>query len=649
MSAFELAARLAAWMVAAGFIFLLAYVTLRRLRSGRTALDGVIYILLVVFLTSLFTLLAGLAGLLRPAPLAAIAAGGLGILMVAPGARSSLREIPGGLRYFLHSCKALWNDLPRWLRLLSALGIGLSVARFAFLIWALPPFVWDSLTYHLTNVAHWIQAGRIELFETPVERIYSPANYELLATWFSVFLHHDVVVEAAGLPAYLIGLASVYCIGRSLGASRSAAWIGVLAYGTTPALLIATTGTKNDPHVAGYFLAALALAIDLSGGRLSDPAQNSLGEMLSIALALLLAAGTKAYIAHLLPGLALIAALYLPRGRSLKLWRGHLAASARQWRALSVSTRAGLGALLCAGLLLGGYWNVRNWILTGNPFYPYGVIVEGSQVIQGPESYYHLGLDRLAENLANFAFKFGDKQAPIRPDLPNTTGWGWFVYGIGLPVALWGLLRRRRIRVLCAGFLISLLVIMLSNRPSPWNMRYVVWFPALFCLVFAVFWDELPTGTRLARGAMSGLYVLALSLNFATTLNYDKISAEEFRSMLQLPALRRDAALFEDNMPAPYAKAVEFVPNDALLGYNVHNNGFVYPLYRSDFSQRIIYVPFSPQASCEGIAGSMRERGTRYLLVAPEHTQDENIARLRECAGAGTVIRERAQGLYVLR
>ena len=649
MSAFELAARLAAWMVAAGFIFLLAYVTLRRLRSGRTALDGVIYILLVVFLTSLFTLLAGLAGLLRPAPLAAIAAGGLGILMVAPGARSSLREIPGGLRYFLHSCKALWNDLPRWLRLLSALGIGLSVARFAFLIWALPPFVWDSLTYHLTNVAHWIQAGRIELFDTPVDRIYSPANYELLATWFSVFLHHDVVVEAAGLPAYLIGLASVYCIGRSLGASRSAAWIGVLAYGTTPALLIATTGTKNDPHVAGYFLAALALAIDLSGGRLSDPAQNSLGEMLSIALALLLAAGTKAYIAHLLPGLALIAALYLPRGRSLKLWRGHLAASARQWRALSVSTRAGLGALLCAGLLLGGYWNVRNWILTGNPFYPYGVIVEGSQVIQGPESYYHLGLDRLAENLANFAFKFGDKQAPIRPDLPNTTGWGWFVYGIGLPVALWGLLRRRRIRVLCAGFLISLLVIMLSNRPSPWNMRYVVWFPALFCLVFAVFWDELPTGTRLARGAMSALYVLALSLNFATTLNYDKISAEEFRSMLQLPALRRDAALFEDNMPAPYAKAVEFVPNDALLGYNVHNNGFVYPLYRSDFSQRIIYVPFSPQASCEGIAGSMRERGTRYLLVAPEHTQDENIARLRECAGAGTVIRERAQGLYVLR
>jgi hypothetical protein len=457
------------------------------------------------------------------------------------------------------------------------------------------------------------------------------------------------VVEAAGLPAYLLGLASVYCIGRSLGASRSAAWIGVLAYGTTPALLIATTGTKNDPHVAGYFLAALALAIDLSGGRSSDSGPNRLGAIWSIALALLLAAGTKTYIAHLLPGLALIAALYLPGRRSLTFWRDHLAASVRQWRESSVAARTGLAALLCGGLLLGGYWNVRNWILTDNPFYPYGVIVEGSQVIQGPESYYHLGLDRLAENLANFAFKFGDKRGPIRPDLPNTTGWGWFVYGIGLPVALWGLLRRRRVRILWVGFLASLLTIMLSNRPSPWNMRYVIWFPALFCLAFTALWDERPTGARFARGAITVLYVLALSLNFATTLNYDKVSAEEFRSMLRLPALQRDTAVFEDNMPAAYTNVLEFVPNEALLGYNVHNNGFIYPLYRSDFSQRVVYVPLSPQDTCEDIAGRMRQSGTRYLVVAPEHTSDENIARLRQCADLETEIRERAQGLYVLR
>jgi len=119
--------------------------------------------------------------------------------------------------------------------------------------------------------------------------------------------------------------------------------------------------------------------------------------------------------------------------------------------------------------------------------------------------------------------------------------------------------------------------------------------------------------------------------------------------MLELPALRRDAAVFEDNMPRSYANAVEFVPNDALLGYNVHNNGFIYPLYRSDYSQNIVFVPFSAEDTCEAIAERMKERGTRYLLVAPEHTHNSNLARLRECSRQETVIRERAQGLYVTR
>jgi hypothetical protein len=322
----------------------------------------VIYLLLAVFLTSLFVLLAGFFGLLRPAPLAAIAVAGLVVLLAAPGSRAALRRIPQELKPVLRAGGQLWLELPRWLRLLTAVGIGLSAARFAFLIWALPPFVWDSLTYHLTNVAHWTQAGRIELFETPVERIYSPANYELLATWFTVFLHHDLVVEAAGLPAYLMGFASVYCIGRTLGTSRSAAWVGALAYASTPAWLIAATGTKNDPHVAGYFLAALALAVDLSARRSTGRAANSLGGILSMVLALLLAAGTKAYIAHILPGLILIAALHQPGWRSLQLWRNHLSEAVRQLRQETIWVQTGLGLLLCGGLLLGGYWNIRNWI-----------------------------------------------------------------------------------------------------------------------------------------------------------------------------------------------------------------------------------------------------------------------------------------------
>ena len=649
MGAAELTARLAAWLVTAGFILLLSYQVVCPLRTSRAALDLVIYLILGIFLTSLLTLLAGLAGLLHAVPLAAFSVIGLAIQLAVPTSRSALQRLPTDARTWLLGCRTVWRDLPGWLRLITSLALGLGLIRFVFLIWALPPFVWDSLTYHLTNVAHWTQAGRIELFETPVDRIYSPANYELLATWFTVFLHHDVVVEAAGLPAYLMGLASVYSIGRSLGTSRSAAWVGALAFASTPAWLIAVTGTKNDPLVAGYFLAALALAIDLSVRPSTDRAANSLGGMLSIAVALLLAAGTKAYIAHLLPGLILIAVLYLPGWRSLRLWRDHLSEAVRQLRQQTIWVRTELGLLLCGGLLLGGYWNARNWILTGNPFYPYQVTVEGAPIFGAGDRTARLEFARLVDNLENLASKFGDKQDPIRPDLPNTTGWGWIAYGIGLPAALWGLIRRRRLRVLCAGFAVSLLILLLSDRPSPWNMRYVIWFPALFCLALAILWDEWPGGMRLARSGLAVLFAFGLGLNFVMTLNYNKISAEEFRGMLELPALDRDAALFEDNMPKPYRNAVQIVPKDALLGYNVHNNGFVYPMYRSDYSQNIVYVPFSAQDTCEQIAERMRERGTRYLVVAPEHTHNSNLARLRECGGQEGVIRERAQGLYVLR
>lgn len=67
----------------------------------------------------------------------------------------------------------------RWITILAVV---FGVARFAFLMAALPPFIWDSRTYHLTNVAPWTQTGGIEVFETSVVGIYTPTNYELLAS-----------------------------------------------------------------------------------------------------------------------------------------------------------------------------------------------------------------------------------------------------------------------------------------------------------------------------------------------------------------------------------------------------------------------------------------------------------------------------------
>jgi hypothetical protein len=118
--------------------------------------------------------------------------------------------------------------------------------------------------------------------------------------------------------------------------------------------------------------------------------------------------------------------------------------------------------------------------------------------------------------------------------------------------------------------------------------------------------------------------------------------------MLKLPALHRDAARFHVHVPQEYENALTYVPENALLGYNVTPNGFVYPLFRADFSQHIVFVPFTADNTCQQIARRMDSRKTRYLFVAPEQTDDAKLGALNACARDGTYLRERARGVYVL-
>lgn len=636
-----------AWLTSAIFLAAITLLVHRHLRAARPGIDLLGLLALFIYLVTLHQMVVGLTGLLKPIPIAGISLVGLVALLTNGRTRSVLLSGIQDAGEILGSIQSTWFDLPIWLRWVSAGFAVFSALRFAFLIWALPPFVWDSLTYHLTNVAHWTQVGRIELFATPVDRIYTPANYEALASWFTVFLHHDVVVEAAGLPAYALSMVAVYAASRSLGLGRTGAWLASLSYLSTPALIIAATGTKNDPHMAAFFLASLALIADWTRVPKGYEQDSLLGRLVLLILIIFLAAGTKTYIAHMLPGLVLIGALLVWTTREVSFRRlaHRLLEEWRERERLAISLFV---VLLFTGLFVGGYWNIRNWALTGNPFYPYGVELGGADLAPGPLDYAGLDLDRAIENLKLIAGKFGDWQDPIRPDLPNTTGWGWFAYVLGLPALAWGLIRDFKVRILTLGFVLSFVLILGSTKVDPWNMRYLIWFPVLFSFSFAALHGAGRDSSRLFSAWMAGLVTLTVGLNFLMTVNYNRISADEFREILARPVWERHSAVFMDSVPVPYADAVEYVPATDRLGYNVHENGFVYPLYRADYSQQIVFVPFTASSTCAEIAESMRQRGTRHLLVAPEHTPDDRIGLLESCAQSGQILRERGRNLYVL-
>jgi hypothetical protein len=268
--------------------------------------------------------------------------------------------------------------------------------------------------------------------------------------------------------------------------------------------------------------------------------------------------------------------------------------------------------------------------------------------LQGAERDAQVSLDRLKLNLISLADKFWDRQGRIAPDIPATTGWGWFVYGIGLTSMILAVILYREYRIILAGFLLSFVLIFTTTRPSPWNFRYMLWFPALFSIGFGLILDRIRSpGSKWQIGIIV-LVIISLGANFVATLNYGIVPMEATTTMLDLPGFARDSARFGFRVPEEYESAIELTPKTEPLGYNVHPNGFIYPWFRSDFSQRLVYVPLNDDDTCFEIADKMRKNGVSYLSVAPEHTDDLIIANLRKCANEGISIRERGLELYVI-
>lgn len=636
------------WVLSGSFLISFSYLIYRHLRTNNILQNLMGFIFLWIFWTSIYVLVLGLAGWLTTLGVGITSAFAISVMGLHPSSREALREGLHDLKGFMRRAREWWRTLPPWIRWLFGLFAIYSIVRFTFLTWALPPFVWDSLTYHLTNIAYWIQAGRIELFETPIHRIYSPANYEVFAAWFTVFLHHDAFIEASGIPAYILAGIAVYALGRQIGLGREAAVLGAVGYASTPALVLAITGTKNDPIMAALYLMGLSIVLDISMRANERPERNYSGQFMLLIMLAFYALGTKTYLLSLAPGFIILAILASAYSGRLFVWLEpfknlYNKIQNRKFSALLLQL-----ILLLTAVFIGSFWYLRNWILTGNALFPYNLTFSANIVAGGGSKNAFVAISTLIENFQVLYEKFFDRQFAVMPDLPRTTGWGWLAYGLGIPSAIWAFVRWQKYRILTVGFLSSLIFLYLSSTTSPFNMRYQIWVPALLCVGAALFLDWMPQELRAARTLYAGLFVVCVLLNLLMTVNYNRVPIEKFQQMLALPLWEREAGLFRINMPEEYEIALRTVPEDEVLGYNVHPNGFVYPLFRANYSQKLVYIPLELEYSCDQIESAMRVRGTRWLFVAPEHTDDEIIALLEGCALLEDPIRERDGGLFVI-
>lgn len=222
--------------------------------------------------------------------------------------------------------------------ILAALCVVVAVA-FAyqlFVVLATPPNNGDSLTYHLTRAAAWLQRGGVH--EIPAggsSENEFPPNAEIEILFTLVWLRSDAAAALPQLLALAALVAAVYGCARRLGYSRPASLFPALLAATLSDIALQATTTQNDLVVATLVVAAAYFL------RRDAPVELALA-----GLAIGLSLGTKFTAIFALPALALLAVVSSARARPLAV----------------ASMCAAIGFAAC-----GSYVYVRNVTESGRP------------------------------------------------------------------------------------------------------------------------------------------------------------------------------------------------------------------------------------------------------------------------------------------
>ena len=148
-----------------------------------------------------------------------------------------------------------------------------------------PPNNWDSLTYHLPRIEHWIQNHTLAFYRTAIDRqLMMPGLAEILLLQLRLLSGGDHLLN---LLQWLAGAGSVFLVGRialALGATRGGAAFARLAVATLPIGILEASSTQNDLVVTFFLLSMVErLLAWRQSRRLADAGGFAIAAGLSLA------------------------------------------------------------------------------------------------------------------------------------------------------------------------------------------------------------------------------------------------------------------------------------------------------------------------------------------------------------------------------
>jgi hypothetical protein len=455
-------------------------VTRRRLRG----LTGEVLVL-AVFLVALAVLFA-----IHVVPLA------LGVL--APGAPA----VTGAVL-----CLALWRLLPAgrpaiegppvgppsgrlaWAVAATAAAIALGALLAYTAAVALVPFTQvDVVNFHLPQLARWIQRGslwHVDQFLAYQGQGNYPNTGDVVHLATVLPWREEFAVRYVALPFLLATGLGVYALARELRAPAASALTWAAVAVTIPSV---ATSNVDFELTDGIMYATFAAGVLFLTRHVRTRARV---DLVLGGVGLGLSFGVKWY--------AVSAVVVV-----VAVWTGGLLLARRPWRPVLA------GAARVTGLVVafGGVWLVRNWVESGNPFFPVAVRVAGVTVFDAHyDLYRHLAGLRLLD--------YADQPSVLRhyawPAFNRTLGLAWLLLVAGcLAALLSGLDRGRRLDRRVVGVVVCAALLALVYVATPYsalggqgipsqigaNTRYVV--PALLLAAAVTAW----LAGRLGRAAI---------------------------------------------------------------------------------------------------------------------------------------------------
>jgi len=464
----------------------------------------------------------------------------------------------------------------------------------------------DALSFALPGVAGWIRSGSIwhtgEFLPFLQVRTY-PNNGDTLTLAATLPWRDDAFLRLLALPLLGMTAAAVYATGRELRAPVStAALLGVAVLATSAAGASALFDLKPDAMMYATFAAGVLFAV--RHGRTGMRA-----DLMLAGLGLGLALGSRWY------GLTTVAVVVAVWIASLLLAR----------RPLHIVARFAV-LLVTVVLSAGGFWLVRNLVVTGNPLYPIKLQVLGVTIANAPRDIF---TEKFGFTVAHRLTQSGFVSHDLLPAFWRAFG----PAGLALLVGAVGavvLTARRGICVRVLALIVAAAVVGMSYTVLPAgaqgfesgpfagiveaNMRWLM--PAAILAAGPAAWaiGRLRRGGTVADVVLLACVVITVQRTFSPGLRNLAVGAVVVALALAARWIVRSTRLRERGLVAALAGAVTLAAALAVLGY-VHERLYDRTRYTAQSAAVDWVDAHAPSGRKIGVTGNWS--AARFVPIYP--------------------------------